>query len=173
MGWRLKLQTPCGYRSAMTKAEARRFHEHRWLLETAFRRLRRRSDGMTRFVATCALSRECLPQMKPVRFKLWLAFAALGLVWGTTWVASDNLAEQVPPLLAAAVRYLLAALFLLPVILLKRLKLPRGRSLVVVADACRRHDRAALGDCFCGRGTMSNQQLVTVSFAAMPLLVAC
>jgi drug/metabolite transporter (DMT)-like permease len=109
--------------------------------------------------------------LKPVRFKLWLAFAALGLVWGTTWVASDNLAEQVPPLLAAAVRFLLAALLLLPLILLKRLKLPRGRSLwflPILATAmialpsvlllwARQHVESAT---------------VTVSFAAMPLIVA-
>jgi drug/metabolite transporter (DMT)-like permease len=106
--------------------------------------------------------------LKPVRFKLWLAFAALGLVWGTTWVASDNLAEQVPPLLAAAVRFLLAALLLFPLIVIKRLKIPRGRSLwilLVVAGAmialptvlllwARQHVESAT---------------VTVSFAAMPL----
>jgi drug/metabolite transporter (DMT)-like permease len=57
--------------------------------------------------------------------KLWLAFAALGIVWGTTWVAADTLAEYVPPLRAAAARFLLAALVWIPVILLKRLKLPR------------------------------------------------
>jgi drug/metabolite transporter (DMT)-like permease len=109
--------------------------------------------------------------VKPVRFKLWLAFAALALVWGTTWVASDNLAEQVPPLLAGAVRFLLAALLLLPLILLKRLKLPRGHSLwilLILAAAmialpsvlllwARQHVESAT---------------VTVAFAAMPLVVA-
>jgi drug/metabolite transporter (DMT)-like permease len=109
--------------------------------------------------------------VKPVRFKLWLAFATLGLVWGTTWVASDSLAEQVPPLLGAAVRFLLAALLLLPPILLQRLKLPRGRSLWIVPMLsaamialpsvlllwARQHVQSAT---------------VTVSFAAMPLVVA-
>ncbi len=42
--------------------------------------------------------------------KHWLAFAALGLVWGTTWVAAETLAEYVPPLRGAAARFLLAAL---------------------------------------------------------------
>jgi drug/metabolite transporter (DMT)-like permease len=62
-------------------------------------------------------------------WKRWLGFAALGLIWGSTWVAADTLAEQIPPLLASAVRFLLAAAVLVPLILLKRWKLPRGRTL--------------------------------------------
>ncbi len=61
--------------------------------------------------------------------KQWLAFAVLGIVWGSTWVAADTLAEYVPLLRAAAERFLLAALLWIPVILWKRLKLPRGRAL--------------------------------------------
>jgi drug/metabolite transporter (DMT)-like permease len=64
--------------------------------------------------------------------KHWLAFAALGIVWGTTWVAAQTLGEYVPPLRGAAVRFLLAALLCLPVILWKRLKWPRGRALGIV-----------------------------------------
>jgi drug/metabolite transporter (DMT)-like permease len=63
------------------------------------------------------------------RPKHWLAFAALGIVWGTTWVAADTLAEYVPPLRGAAARFLLASLLWLPVISWKRLKWPRGRAL--------------------------------------------
>jgi drug/metabolite transporter (DMT)-like permease len=66
------------------------------------------------------------------RPKHWLAFAALGIVWGTTWVAAQTLGEYVPPLRGAAVRFLLAALLWLPVILWKRLKWPRGRALGIV-----------------------------------------
>jgi drug/metabolite transporter (DMT)-like permease len=109
--------------------------------------------------------------VKPVRIKLWLAFAALGLVWGTTWVASDNLAEQVPPLLAAAVRFLLAALLLLPVILLKRLKLPRGRSLWIVLMLAAAMIALPFGLLLWARQHVESAT-VTVSFAAMPLLVA-
>ncbi len=57
----------------------------------------------------------------------WLAFAAVGLVWGSTWIASDTLAEYDPPLRAAAFRFLLAALLCL----CKWRKLPRGRALAV------------------------------------------
>ncbi len=63
--------------------------------------------------------------------KHWLAFAALGVIWGTTWVATDALNEGVPSLLGAAARFFLAALVLLPVIRWKRWKFPRGRALLV------------------------------------------
>jgi drug/metabolite transporter (DMT)-like permease len=63
------------------------------------------------------------------RRKKVVAFAALGIVWGTTWVAADTLAESVPPLRGAAERFLLAALCWIPVILWKGLKWPRGRAL--------------------------------------------
>jgi drug/metabolite transporter (DMT)-like permease len=109
--------------------------------------------------------------VKPVRTKLWLAFASLGFVWGTTWVASDNLADQVPPLLAAAVRFLLAALLLLPAILLKRLKSPRDRSLWILLML------AVVMIALPSMLLLWAQQhvesaTVTVSFAAMPLVVA-
>ena len=63
------------------------------------------------------------------RPKHWVALAALGIVWGTTWVAAQTLGEYVPPLRGAAVRFLLAALLWLPVILWKRTKWPRSRAL--------------------------------------------
>jgi drug/metabolite transporter (DMT)-like permease len=58
-----------------------------------------------------------------------VAFAALGMVWGTTWVAADTMAASVPPLRGAAERFLLAALLCIPLILWKGLKWPRGRAL--------------------------------------------
>ncbi len=70
-----------------------------------------------------------MERMKTVSLKHWLAIAALGVVWGTTWVAADTLAEYVPPLLGSAARFLLAALLCTPVILWKRPTLPRGRAL--------------------------------------------
>jgi drug/metabolite transporter (DMT)-like permease len=66
------------------------------------------------------------------RSKNAVAFAALGIIWGTTWVAAQTLGEYVPPLRGAAVRFLLAALLWLPVIFGKRLKWPRGRALGIV-----------------------------------------
>ncbi len=108
--------------------------------------------------------------MKPAPLKNWVAFAALGIVWGTTWVAADTLAEYVPPLRGAATRFLLAALLWIPVLLWKRLRLPRGRALgfvlllsvtmvvlpFVLIMWAQRHASSAT---------------ITVLFAAMPLLV--
>jgi drug/metabolite transporter (DMT)-like permease len=109
--------------------------------------------------------------VKPVRFKLWLTFAALGLVWGTTWVVSDKLAEQAPPLLAAAVRSLLAALLLIPVILLKRIKMPRGRSLCIVLLLAAAMIALPFVLLLWARQHVESAT-VAVSFAAMPLVVA-
>ena len=61
--------------------------------------------------------------------KQWLSFAALGLLWGSTWIPSGVLAEQIPPLFAEATRFLVAALILLPILLGKRLHLPPARPL--------------------------------------------
>jgi drug/metabolite transporter (DMT)-like permease len=74
------------------------------------------------------MTRFSVEPMKP-SFKQWLAFAALGIVWGTTWIAADTLAESVPPLHGAATRFLLAALLCIPLVVGKRLILPRGRAL--------------------------------------------
>lgn len=61
--------------------------------------------------------------------KQWLSFAALGLLWGSTWIPAGVLAEQIPPLFAEAARFLVAALILLPSLFGKRLHLPRARPL--------------------------------------------
>jgi drug/metabolite transporter (DMT)-like permease len=108
--------------------------------------------------------------MKPSP-KQWLAFAALGIVWGSTWIAVDTLAESVPPLRGAAVRFLLAALLCLPVIVQKRLSVPRGRALgfvlllsvtmVVLPSVLVRWAQLH-----------ASSVTVTVLFSAMPLLVA-
>ena len=71
-----------------------------------------------------------LPQsVKSSSAKRWLALAALGVVWGTSWIAAETLAEYVSPFRGAAARFLLAAVLCIPVILWKRLRLPRGRAL--------------------------------------------
>ena len=108
--------------------------------------------------------------MKPSP-KQWLAFAALGIVWGSTWIAADTLAESVPPLLGAAVRFLLAALLCLPVIVQKRLSLPRGRALgFVLLLSITMVVLPSLLVLWSQRHVPS--VTVTVLFSAMPLLVA-
>src|ERR1700730_17665800 len=73
-------------------------------------------------------SRRLFKPMKPSP-KQCLAFIALGIVWGSTWIAADTLAESVPPLRGAAVRFLLAALLCFPVVAGTGLSLPRRRAL--------------------------------------------
>jgi O-acetylserine/cysteine efflux transporter len=108
--------------------------------------------------------------MKSRRPKHWWAFAALAVVWGTTWVAADTLAEYVPPLRGAAARFLLAALLCIPVILWKRLKLPRGRALGFVLILSVNMIVVPLLLLLWGQARLPSAT-VAVSFAAMPLLV--
>jgi drug/metabolite transporter (DMT)-like permease len=86
-------------------------------------------------------------------------------------VVSDKLAEQAPPLLAAAVRSLLAALLLIPVILLKRIKMPRGRSLCIVLLLAAAMIALPFVLLLWARQHVESAT-VAVSFAAMPLVVA-
>jgi len=102
--------------------------------------------------------------------KHWVAFAALGIVWGTTWVAAQTLGEYLPPLRGAAVRFLLAALLWLPVILWKRLKWPRSRALGVVLLLS--VSLIALPSVLLlWAQSLVPSATVAVSFSAMPLLV--
>jgi drug/metabolite transporter (DMT)-like permease len=105
-----------------------------------------------------------------LRRKQWLAFAALGVVWGSTWVAADTLTENVPPLLASAARFLLAALLCIPVIRWKRFNLPRGRALGFVLLLSLTMIVLPLLLLFWATQHVPSAT-VAVLFAAMPLLV--
>jgi drug/metabolite transporter (DMT)-like permease len=108
--------------------------------------------------------------MKP-SLKQWLAFTALGIVWGSTWIAADSLTESVPPLRGAAARFLLAALLCLPVVIRKRHNLPRGRALgFVLLLSITMIVLPFLLVLWAQRHVSS--VTVTVLFSAMPLLVA-
>jgi putative membrane protein PagO len=117
--------------------------------------------------------RGCVASATPlfVRHAPWLAFAALSLVWGTTWIASDTLTEYVPPLGASAARFLLAAILCLPVILAKRFPLPRGRALGFILQLSATMVAVPLVLLLWAKQYASSAT-VTVLFAAMPLLVA-
>jgi drug/metabolite transporter (DMT)-like permease len=100
----------------------------------------------------------------------WLAFAALGLVWGSTWVAAGSLDEQVPPILGAAARFLFSALLLIPVIVWKRLRLPPPRALAFLLLLSVTMIVLPFLLLFWGRQNVPSAT-VAVLFAAMPLLV--
>jgi drug/metabolite transporter (DMT)-like permease len=108
--------------------------------------------------------------MKPSS-KHWLAFAALGIVWGSTWIAADTLAESVPPLHGAATRFLLAALLCIAVVVGKRLSLPRGRALGFVLLLSVTLVVLPYLLVLWARQHVSSVT-ITVLFAAMPLFVA-
>jgi drug/metabolite transporter (DMT)-like permease len=61
--------------------------------------------------------------------KKLLVFAALCVIWGSTWLAASASADQLPPMWTAALRFLLGATFLLPILLVRKLNFPRGRQL--------------------------------------------
>lgn len=107
--------------------------------------------------------------MKPS--KQWLAFAALGIVWGSTWIAADTLADSVSPLHGAAARFLLAALLCIPVVVGKRLSLPRGRALGFVLLLSVSMVVLPYLLLLWAQQHVSSVT-VTVLFAAMPLFVA-
>jgi drug/metabolite transporter (DMT)-like permease len=108
--------------------------------------------------------------MKPSS-KHWFAFAALGMVWGSTWIAGDTLAESVPPRLGAAIRFLLAAVLCVPVVVGKRLRVPRGRALgFVLLLSVTMVVLPSVLVLWAQRHVSS--VIITVLFSAMPLLVA-
>ena len=66
----------------------------------------------------------------------YLAFATLCLIWGSTWMAIRVLVHDVPPLRAAAIRFVLADLLLIAIVFAKRLPWPaiarEWRALIVL-----------------------------------------
>jgi putative membrane protein PagO len=54
-------------------------------------------------------------------------FIALSLIWGSTWAAIRIVVENVPPILSVAIRFVLAFLVMLPIVLVLRPRLPKGR----------------------------------------------
>ncbi len=130
------------------------------------------SRAVHRIVTACAPEyARSASQADEALLKHWLAFAALGIVWGTTWIAADTLAESVPPLHGAAIRFLLAALLCIPLVVWKRLTLPRGRALGFVLLLSVTMVVLPYVLVLWAQQHVSSVT-VTVLFAAMPLFVA-
>ena len=98
-----------------------------------------------------------------------IAFAALCLVWGSTWMAIRILVEQVPPIRSAALRFAIAVMVLVPILIARRVKLPRGRALVanLVLSATMIAVPYAL---IFWAETRVSSGMTAVLFAAMPLV---
>ncbi len=54
-----------------------------------------------------------VPQVRPSRFAMGLAFVAIYFVWGTTYLAIRYAVETIPPLVTAGIRHTTAGLILL------------------------------------------------------------
>lgn len=61
------------------------------------------------------------------RVKAYLALAAISFLWGTTWIASRQAVQDLPPLQLSAIRQLLAGMVFLVYFLFKRTSWPRGK----------------------------------------------
>jgi drug/metabolite transporter (DMT)-like permease len=55
------------------------------------------------------------------------AYGLLCAIWGTTWLAIRVLVHDVPPLRAAALRFAIGAIVLVPFLLARRPRMPHGR----------------------------------------------
>ncbi len=65
--------------------------------------------------------------MKSERVLIWLSFALISTVWGTTWLAIRIGLETLPPFYAAAIRCLLAAVVLYAIVRLTGGRIPSTR----------------------------------------------
>lgn len=83
-----------------------------------------------------------LPFQVPHRIKLFLAYLAVYVVWGSTYFAISVVVKDIPPMHAAGLRYTCAGLLLLGWCLFRRESLPVGLFLLVLTNgtttiACR------------------------------------
>jgi len=101
-----------------------------------------------------------------------LGYVALCLIWGSTWMAIRVVVRDVPPLLAAAVRFLAAAVLLLVLTFLQKRPWPKGESqwtaIVVLSLTIM---AVPYGLIFWAEQYVTSS-LTAVLFSAMPLLVA-
>ena len=101
-----------------------------------------------------------------------LAYVALCLIWGSTWLAIRFAVQEVPPLKAAALRFLIAAVLLLGSLLFRKARWPQGQrqwnavmllSVTVMA--------VPYGLLFWAEQYVSSS-MTALLFSAMPMLVA-
>jgi drug/metabolite transporter (DMT)-like permease len=103
---------------------------------------------------------------------IFLAIAAMCLIWGLTWVAIKIGLQDLPPFLSAGVRFALASALLWPVVLLRRTPLPKTwpecRKILVPGFFIYGLNYALVywGEQYIGAG------LAAVLFASLPFMVA-
>ncbi len=66
-----------------------------------------------------------------MKTKVIILYTALCMIWGTTWVVlKKSLVEGTPPIYGVGLRFLLAGLILLSIIVLKRKSIPRSKEAI-------------------------------------------
>ena len=65
--------------------------------------------------------------------KAYIAWAAVSIFWGTTYLAIRIGVEVLPPALFAGIRFLIAGLILIPILLLKGYSLPSKKDLIPIS----------------------------------------
>jgi drug/metabolite transporter (DMT)-like permease len=58
------------------------------------------------------------------RARIWIGYAVICFVWGSTWLAIKIGLQSVPPLIAAGVRFLIASAILLTILKLRGISIP-------------------------------------------------
>lgn len=72
-----------------------------------------------------ALPQSSTATVAPPKWQIYLAFAAVYIIWGSTYLAMKFAIETIPPLLMSAVRFVIAGSFLLAYcVLVKKMPLP-------------------------------------------------
>lgn len=102
----------------------------------------------------------------------FLAIVLMCLIWGLTWIAIKIGLEDLPPLLSAGVRFVLACAILWPVVLLRNLPLPKKwpeiRTILIPGFFIYGINYALVywGEQYIGAG------LASILFSSLPFLVA-
>ena len=102
----------------------------------------------------------------------FLAIVLMCLIWGLTWIAIKIGLEDLPPLLSAGVRFVMACAILWPVVLLRHLSLPKKwpeiRTILIPGFFIYGINYALVywGEQYIGAG------LASILFSSLPFLVA-
>lgn len=62
--------------------------------------------------------------MNSERVKVWIGFAVVSWVWGSTWLAIKIGLHSVPPLIGAGIRFLIASAILYTVVRMRKIEIP-------------------------------------------------
>ncbi len=110
--------------------------------------------------------------MNTERFRIWIGFAIVCFVWGSTWLAIKVGLQSMPPFLGAGIRFAIASMILLVLVRVRRAKVPRTRDAMKVYVVL---GTLSFGVCYAlvywGEQFISSG-LSSVLFAAYPFCVA-